>query len=388
MEFSRLLTRMHEIGEGVVRPTAAAVDRDARFPAEAIAALKASRALGASVPPHLGGMGLNVAQTAQLCEVLGRYDGSVAMIYAMHAIQVACVVHHAGPSAYFERYLEEVAERQLLIASATSEVGTGGDLRSSICAMNVSAGRFELVKNAPVISYGAEADDILVTCRREAQASAADQVHVLLRRADYQLEPTSQWNTLGFRGTCSAGFVVKARGTIEQVLPAPFAVILSRTMHPVAHILWSSLWLGIAEDSVTRAQAFVLAQARRSADNARISSLRLAEADSALQTMRSNIAVATHDYDRYLSASNEEAEGFNFAIRMNNLKLASSALVVDITSRALMICGIEGYRNDSKFSLCRHLRDAYGAALMVNNDRIANHNATMLLGQREGSRDV
>jgi hypothetical protein len=30
------------------------------------------------------------------------------------------------------------------------------------------------------------------------------------------------------------------------------------------------------------------------------------------------------------------------------------------------------------------LRDAYGAALMVNNDRIMNHNATMLLTQREG----
>ena len=30
------------------------------------------------------------------------------------------------------------------------------------------------------------------------------------------------------------------------------------------------------------------------------------------------------------------------------------------------------------------LRDAYGASLMVNNDRIMNHNATMLLTQREG----
>lgn len=388
MEFSRLLARVHEIGEGVVRPAAPAVDRDARFPVEAIAALKACGALGANVPVHLGGMGLSVAQTARLCEVLGQYDGSVAMIYAMHAIQVACIVHHAGPSAYFRRYLEEVAERQLLIASATTEVGTGGDLRSSICAMNASAGRFELVKNAPVISYGAEADDILATCRRDAQAPAADQVHVLLRRADYQLEPTSEWNTLGFRGTCSAGYVVRARGTIEQVLPAPFALILGRTMHPVAHILWSSLWCGIATDAVTRAQAFVLAQARRSADGARVSSLRLAEAGSALQTMRSTIAVATQEYDRSLGAGNEEAEGFGFAIRMNNLKLASSERVVDITSRALMICGIEGYRNDSKFSLCRHLRDAYGAALMVNNDRIANHNATMLLGQREGARDV
>ena len=60
---------------------------------------------------------------------------------------------------------------------------------------------------------------------------------------------------------------------------------------------------------------------------------------------------------------------------MNNLKLSSSRLVIEIVGRAMLICGISGYRNDSKFSLGRHLRDAYGAALMVNNDRIMNHNA-------------
>ena len=49
----------------------------------------------------------------------------------------------------------------------------------------------------------------------------------------------------------------------------------------------------------------------------------------------------------------------------------------------MLICGISGYRNDSKFSLARHLRDAYGAALMVNNDRILKLNATMLMIHKE-----
>jgi acyl-CoA dehydrogenase len=51
--------------------------------------------------------------------------------------------------------------------------------------------------------------------------------------------------------------------------------------------------------------------------------------------------------------------------------------------RAMLICGIQGYRNDSKLSLGRHLRDATGAALMVNNDRILGQNATMQIGLRE-----
>ena len=51
--------------------------------------------------------------------------------------------------------------------------------------------------------------------------------------------------------------------------------------------------------------------------------------------------------------------------------------------RAMVICGIAGYRNDSKLSLGRHVRDAIGAGLMVNNDRILGQNATMHLGLRE-----
>jgi len=69
---------------------------------------------------------------------------------------------------------------------------------------------------------------------------------------------------------------------------------------------------------------------------------------------------------------------------VNNLKLTASQMVLDIVCRAMVICGIAGYRNDSKLSLGRHLRDATGAGLMVNNDRILGQNATMQVGLREG----
>jgi acyl-CoA dehydrogenase len=53
--------------------------------------------------------------------------------------------------------------------------------------------------------------------------------------------------------------------------------------------------------------------------------------------------------------------------------------VVEIVGQAMTICGMAGYRNDSAVSLTRQLRDAYGAALMVNNDRILAASAQMLL---------
>jgi acyl-CoA dehydrogenase len=383
--FDRLLQKTHSIGKEVLAPHTAAVDRDARFPSESIDALRQARLLSACVPREYGGLGLDIVQVSRLCEALGQYCGSTAMIFAMHKIQVACIVHHGQQSAWFRHYLGRLVEEQCLIASATTEVGVGGDLRTSLCAVEVAGDSFHLVKKAPVISYGEAADDILVTCRKSPDSPPGEQVHVLVQRGDFSAEPISGWDTMGFRGTCSSGFTLTAQGKTEQILPEPFADILAQTMHPYSHIVWSALWSGIAADAVNRARAFVRSEARKTPGETPPSALRLAEVDGVLQQMRHNIAAFAREYRELLLRGEPEVfSNFGFAVRTNNLKVSSSQQVVDIVGRALLICGIAGYRNDSKFSLSRHLRDAYGAALMVNNDRILKLNATMLMAHREG----
>ena len=84
--------------DGVTEVAAAAadpVDRDGRFPHEAVGAMRAAGLLGAHVPVELGGAGLDVAGMAQVGFRLGQACASAAMVYAMHQIQVACLVNHA-----------------------------------------------------------------------------------------------------------------------------------------------------------------------------------------------------------------------------------------------------------------------------------------------------
>jgi acyl-CoA dehydrogenase len=236
-----------------------------------------------------------------------------------------------------------------------------------------------------VISYGAEADAILVTCRRSEEAARSDQVQVVVRREDRELEALSAWDTLGFRGTCSPGFALRSAGDARQILPVPYAEIHGRTQHPFAHVVWSSLWLGLAADALGRARSAVRAEARKTPGAIPISATRLAEADIVLDAMRATVHGVRDEYARMLLGDDPEAfAGFGFAIRVNNLKLTASQLVLDVVARAMVICGIAGYRNDSKLTLGRHLRDATGAGLMVNNDRILGQNATMQVALREG----
>ncbi len=124
-ETDGLARKMERIGEEVAAPAADEVDLTGRFPAETIDALKSERLLSALVPEAFGGMGASVAEVSDGLVALGRHCASSAMVVAMHHIQVACLVRH-GRSPLLRDYLVDLVSKQYLLASATTEVGTGG----------------------------------------------------------------------------------------------------------------------------------------------------------------------------------------------------------------------------------------------------------------------
>ena len=130
-----VLRRARRVADVAARH-ADAVDAEARFPAEAVDAMKAEGLLGLMIPTEFGGGGAAIADVASVCgqialRLLGRRDG------LRHApdqgrpawSRTAWTAPGTAPSC------ARVATEQLLLASATSEAGIGGDLRNSICAI-------------------------------------------------------------------------------------------------------------------------------------------------------------------------------------------------------------------------------------------------------------
>jgi len=379
--FGLMLEAVRRIAAEVAAPHAAHVDDKARFPEETVAALRAAGLLSAPVPHEFGGAGCTMQELAQLCATLAQACGSSAMVLAMHYIQVACIARHGLASEFFRGYLCELVQRQDLLASMTSEVGTFGETRTSICAVEREGGHFVLNKDATTGSYCAHADAILVTCRRDKEAPGADQVLVLVQREDCSLKQTSSWDTLGMRGTCSPGFRLESRGPGEQILPGAFADSSAQTMVPYSHILWSSLWWGIAADAVAKAANFVRGQARQAPGTVPPTASRLAEVSMQLQNMRQLWQSAAQAFDAVPTDAQgqEQLLSMAWALRLNNLKISCSEAAPQIVHRALQIVGILGYKNDSAFSLGRQYRDSLSASLMISNDRIAAKSASMLL---------
>jgi acyl-CoA dehydrogenase len=378
------LETVSAVAEEVAAPNADEVDRDARFPAETIAALRENLALSAFIPAELGGAGVSFEALAGACFELGRQCGASAMVFAMHQIQVATIVRHLDDAPWFEGYLREVASEQRLIASVTSEVGTGGDMSRSIASvepMSDGVGRFE--KQAPTVSYGAYADDLLTTLRRSPGAEPGDQVCVLTRSDQHTLEPTGSWDPLGMRGTCSPGNIVRAEVPLEQVLPTQFAQVMNESMVPISHILWSHLWLGIATDAFARARAFVRAAAKRKPGEPLPVAIRLSVLMSELSLLRAEVSSGLREFVEASAEDRAQLSEMATILRFNNLKIAASEQAPRVCQGALGVCGIVGFKNDTPFSVGRHLRDTMSACLMVANERIHQTNASLLLIAKE-----
>lgn len=376
-----LLSAVEGIAKDVAAVHAAAVDSNSRFPQESVDALRQARALSAAIPKKFGGAGCTMRELAEMCSTLSQACGSSGMVLAMHHIQVACIARHGADSPYFQKYMRELVERQYLLGSMTSEVGTSGDTRSSICAIELADGRFTLNKDCTTASYCAYADGILVTSRRAADSPASDQILTLIRKGDYKLTQTTTWDTMGMRGTCSPGFKMESSGPAEQIVPGSFADSSAQTMVPYSHILWAALWWGIAADAVARAAKFVRAEARKKPGTVPPGATRLAEVSTQLQAMRHNWLSLADEFDAIDASPQraEELQTIGWALKMNNLKINVSESAPQVVHKALQIIGVMGFKNDSKFSVTRHYRDTLSAALMISNDRILSKSASMLL---------
>jgi acyl-CoA dehydrogenase len=376
---------VRQIADEVAAVHADEVDREARFPIEAIEAIRGAGALSAFVPEELGGGGVSLTGIAYGCFELGRRCSATAMVFAMHQIQVGTIVRHLDGAPGFESYLRELSEQQRLIASVTSEIGTGGDMGRSIAAVTPAGdGLLEVEKRAPTVSYGAHCDDLFTTARRSPDAEPGDQVLVLSAASETELEPAGTWDTIGMRGTCSPGFVVRARFTPERVLAAPFSTVMNESLVPLSHILWSFVWLGIATDAFERGRAFVRAAARRAPGEPVPAAHSLSRVMSELTMLRAEVHAALREF---LAASDEPGRErlstMGSVLRFNNLKLAASEQAPRVCSAVLEVIGIAAYKNDSPYGVGRHLRDALSARLMVANERIHSVDAGLLMIAKE-----
>jgi len=129
---------VRELAQGVVRPLAAEVDRDHRFPDEAIKAAAESGLMGVLIPREYGGAGMDALAFALCIEELAQACAATAVIVDVHTSVGTEPILLFGDEDQKRRWLPQLASGELLGAFALTEPASGSDA----AALKMTARRY------------------------------------------------------------------------------------------------------------------------------------------------------------------------------------------------------------------------------------------------------
>ena len=118
---------VREFAEERVRPVAAELDREQRFPSELVAELAQLGLMGMTIPEEFGGGGSDTVSYAIAVEELTRVDSSVAITMAAHHSLGTLPIWYFGSEEQKRQWLPDLASGRKLAAFGLTEPGAGSD---------------------------------------------------------------------------------------------------------------------------------------------------------------------------------------------------------------------------------------------------------------------
>jgi acyl-CoA dehydrogenase len=357
---------------------AAEADREARFPVEALDALRRTGLLGLNVPTQYGGLGGDIADMVEVSNELSRACMSVGMIFTMHCQQVEAIARYGGLG---RDLLPRIAAGELYLASVTTEPAGGGHLLSSGAALAGDGDTLHLERTAPVVTGGRYADGFLITMQAP-DATSPNQLSLIFAERD-QLDITvlGGWNPMGMRATHSAPLRLIGDIPASQVVGehGGFRDIAVRLFAPWAHLGWAACWLGAADGALARTVALLRAERQRRDLGSELLLHRLSQARRRLDTVS---ALISHALTVLATAPDVTAAPVQLLI--NAVKLTASEQCPAAVDDLVEILGMRhGYLRDSDVALERAVRDLRSAPLNYSNDRLHAADGTLVLMDRE-----
>ena len=129
-EEQNLLDKIHDFAVRDVAPLAAELDREERFPAEALQKLRQMKMMGVCYPKEVGGRGCSYLVYIAMVEELAKYCATTSIMFAAHHSLGAFALSALGTPAQKEKYLRPLVTGEKLGAFAATEPGAGTDLGS------------------------------------------------------------------------------------------------------------------------------------------------------------------------------------------------------------------------------------------------------------------
>ncbi len=346
---------VRELAQGVARPLAAEVDRDHRFPEEAVKAAAEAGLLGVLIPREYGGLGLDALAFALCIEELAQACASTSVIIDVHTSVGSEPILLFGTEEQKRRWLPALASGELLGAFALTEPGSGSDAASLKMSARRTGDSYVLNGTKIFITNIGRAGLYVVFARSGSEEKAAG-VSAFLVPADAPGVRIGQlFRKMGLHGSPTGELVLE-----EVVVPAANRLAPEGQGFIVAMRALDSGRLGISGQALGIAQAAVDETRDLLAERERAQGDDFALADMATR-LESARLLAYHA--AWLCSA-----GRPFTRQASMAKLHCTDTAMQVALDALQIAGEEGAVSGSPFE--RHVRDAKALQIYEGSNQV------------------
>lgn len=332
---------------------AAANDAAGRFPQEGIAALRGAGLLGLTAPVRFGGGGAGLGVAAEVIGEIGRADPSVALIAAMHYINLATLPRGRWRPELLAQILPQAAQGALLNALRV-EPDLGTPLRGGLPATTARrtatgwrlSGRKIYSTGSEGLTWG------LVWARTDEEEPRLGQFLVPLSLPGIRIEKS--WDTLGLRASASHTVVFE-----DVALPPEAAADIRRpadwSARPDEAAVWGgvltgAIYTGVAEAARDWTVGFLRARIPANLGRPLAELPRVQEAVGAIAEL-----IATSRRLLASAAAATDAGAPPTAVEAGLIKHRTTENAIAAVERALKLAGNHGIARANPLE--RHLRD-------------------------------
>ena len=332
------------------------VDRDAKFPREALEAMGRVGLLGLVSAEEVGGSAGGLAEACDVVSEIAAHCGSTAVVATMHYAAALVVEAHGS------RELRElVAGGEAIATLAFSEAGSRSHFWAPVStSTRTDDGRIRLDARKSWVTSAGEAD-VYVWSSQPLEAAGVSTLWAVSASAE-GLSSTSAFDGLGLRGNASSP--VTADGVLigeSDMLGgdgAGFDVMMA-TVLPAFSALSGACCVGLMRAAVAGTARHAGASSFEHLDGSTLADLPTIRAYIArMQVKTDQVAALLDDTLEALAEGREDA-----TLRVLEIKAAAGEAATEVTDLAMRVCGGAAFRKE--VGVERRFRDARAATIMA-----------------------
>ncbi|TQI67836.1 acyl-CoA dehydrogenase [Clostridium sp. KNHs216] len=349
-EEQEILGMLHEFCIKEVKPLAAEIDENERFPEETREKLAEMGMMGIAFPEEYGGAGMSYLAYIAACEEIAKHCASTSVMLSAHSSLCSWPISEYGTEAQKKKYLTPLASGEKLGAFALTEPCAGTDAAMQKSFAEDKGGHYLLNGSKIFITNGSYADTYVVFAMTQRDMGHKGISTFILEKGMPGFTFGTKEKKMGIRGSATYELIFNNVEVPKENLLGEegkgFKVAMSTL--DGGRIGIAAQALGIAQGAIEECVSYVNQRVQFGKKIGQFQNTQFQLADMQTKVDAARLLV-------YRAAqAKQDHEPYSHLAAM--AKLFASETASDVTRRALQFIGGYGYTREYPFE--RMMRDA------------------------------